>query len=33
MKKMTKELTKTVDKMARHLSKKMNDVKEIIEES
>lgn len=33
MKKMSKELTKNVDKMARHLDKKMNDVKEVIEES
>ena len=30
---MTKQLTKNVDKMARHLSKKMNDVKEIVEDS
>ena len=33
MKTMTKQLTKNVDKMARHLSKKMNDVKEIVEDS
>lgn len=33
MKKMTKKVTSKVDKMARHLSKKMNEVKDIVEES